>query len=55
MFKKCWQCKQIKLKGTMTKCPLQNQTHRTAQQHAEQQYVTYIQTNHFCSSSSRYL
>ena len=32
MFKECCkQCRHVKFKGTITKCPEQKQTHRTAQ------------------------
>ena len=39
----CEQCRHVKFKGTMTKWPVQKQTHRTAQKHAKHQDATDIQ------------
>jgi len=45
MLKKecCKQCRYVKFKGTMTKWPIQKQTHRTTQKHVEHQDATDIQ------------
>jgi len=39
----CKQCRHVKFKGTVTKWPVQKQTHRTAQKHTEHQDATDIQ------------
>jgi len=44
----CKQCRHVKFMGTTTKWPVQKQTHRKAQKHAEHQDVTDIQNNLFC-------
>ena len=44
MFKECCkQCRHVKFKGTMPKWPVQNQTHRTAQntQNTKKIHVSY--------------
>ena len=43
----CKQCRQVKFKGTMTKRPVQKQTHRTAKIHAENYDATDIQNKRF--------
>jgi len=40
----CKQCRYAKFKGTLTKWPVQKQTHRIAQIHAEHHGATDIQT-----------
>ena len=54
MFKECCkQCRLVKFKGTMTKWPVQKQTHRTAQKHAEHQENTCIVSK--CVVSARFV
>jgi len=49
MLKKesCQQCKHVKFQGTLTKWPVQKQTHRAAQKQAERQDSTDIQKKTF--------
>jgi len=44
-----------KLKGTMTKWPVQKQTHRTAQKHAENQDAADIQNTLFLCFSEFFI
>jgi len=38
----CKQCRYVKFKGTITKCPVQKATHRTTQKHIEHHDATAI-------------
>ena len=38
----CKQCRYVKFKDTMTKCPVQKTRHRTAQKHVEHYDATNI-------------
>ena len=43
MFKECKQCRHVRFIATLTKWPVQNQTHRTTQKHEEHQDAPDIQ------------
>ena len=51
----CKQCKHVKFKGTMTKWPVQKESLRTAQKHAEHQAATNIYVLRFYSDFSCFI
>ena len=50
----CKQCRHVKFKGTMTKWPVQKQTHGTAQKHVEHRDATDIKHKLFFVFSGFY-